>query len=55
MRNSLFLTHGLNPVAQAEWERARDLVQGFFADAFAALNRGFFPVKFPEAKEIFSS
>jgi CRISPR-associated protein (TIGR02710 family) len=55
MRNSLFLTHGLNPVAEAEWERARDLVQGFFSDAFAALNRGFSPVKFPEAKEIFSS
>jgi hypothetical protein len=55
MRNSLFLTHGLKPVAEAEWERARDLVQGFFADAFAALNRGFSPVKFPEAKEIFSS
>jgi len=55
MRNSLFLTHGLNPVAEAEWERARDLVQGFFADAFAALNRGFSPVKFPEAKGIFSS
>ena len=53
MRNRLFLTHGWSPVAEEDWERARDLAEKFLTEAFAAMGRKFSPVEFPGADSLF--
>jgi len=53
-RNRLFLTHGWSPVAEEDWERARELAEKFLTEAFAAMGRKFSPVEFPEADALFS-
>lgn len=51
-RNRLFLTHGLSPIAQTDWERSHELAVTFLGRAFAALNLTFSSLKFPSWEEV---
>ena len=51
-RNRLFLTHGLVPVSQEDWERAHSQTRKFLEEAHRALGRRFEPVAFPRWEDL---
>lgn len=51
-RNNLFLTHGLKPIGEEDWERSLRLVQEFLTRAFQAAGLTFSPLRFPSWEEV---
>ncbi len=47
-RNRSFLTHGLSPIGEEEWEKAKELAFGFVQEAAEILALDLKPVRFPK-------